>query len=58
MDIELEDLLAAYGAEILDCAEEIDPHDCEDWASMAIGWAIANGLSVDEAQDFARRYGG
>ena len=58
MDKELEDLLDDYGSEILGCAEDIDPGNEEDWNSMAIGWAIGKGLTIEDAKAFAQEYGG
>lgn len=38
---------------------EVDPDDLEHWYSLTYGWALAKGLSVEDAHKFARliRYG-
>lgn len=33
----------------------IDPGNQYDWHDMALGWAIAKGLSIDEAHRFAHK---
>lgn len=58
MSEDMTDVLRTYGAEILDQADEVDPSNEEDWRSMAIGWAIAKGMSPTDAREFAMRYGG
>lgn len=58
MNKKLEGLLDDYGTEILGRAEDIDPGNEEDWNSMTIGWAIAKGLTIDDAKAFAQEYGG
>ena len=34
-------------------SEEIDPDDEYDWHSLALGWAIAKGMKINDAQIFA-----
>lgn len=41
--------------EICSRAEEIDPDKELDWYAMSIGWALANGLSIDDAAEFASK---
>jgi len=46
-------LLPVFKAEIHDRASEIDPSSEQDWFSITLGWAIAKGLTPDEAHAFA-----
>lgn len=57
MSEDITDVLRTYGAEILDQADEVDPNNEEDWHSMAIGWAIAKGMSPEAARKFAWEHG-
>jgi len=50
---DLSPLQAKFKSEVSDRAAEIDPSDEQDWFSLTLGWAIANGLSPDEAHSFA-----
>lgn len=47
------EVLAPWQEEISDHQDKIDPGAHEDWYSMALGWAIAKGMSLDDACDFA-----
>jgi hypothetical protein len=44
---------ALYMEEVISRASQIDPGDEQDWYSMALGWAIAKGLSIAAARKFA-----
>lgn len=46
-----------FKTEICERGSEIDPDEELDWNALSVGWALANGLSVDEAHDFARIVG-
>ena len=46
---ELEEL---FRKEIVERAEEIDKDHSEDWFSLSLGWAIAKGLTPDQAYEF------
>jgi hypothetical protein len=46
-------LQAQFKTECHDHGSEIDPENNHDWLSLTIGWAIAKGLSPDNANDFA-----
>jgi hypothetical protein len=48
-----EELIELFKAECHDRATEIDPDSEEVWSSLTLGWAIAKGLSPEEARDFA-----
>ena len=39
--------------EVDDKSKEIDPDNEYDWLSLVIGWAIAKGLSPEEAIEFS-----
>lgn len=49
------DLIALFKTEVHDRAGEIDPDSRRDWFSLTLGWAIAKGLSPDDALLFALR---
>jgi hypothetical protein len=42
-----------FKKEVHDMADEIDPDNSLDWYSLTIGWAIAKGMTPDEAENFA-----
>ena len=46
-------LIPMFKAECHDRATEIDPYSEEVWSSLTLGWAIAKGVSPDDARDFA-----
>lgn len=46
-------LLPLFKSEICDQAQAIDPDEEMDWHAMSIGWAMAKGLSINEAGWFA-----
>lgn len=46
-------LVDLYKEQIVSHAAEIDPSDRHDWESMALGWAIGRGMTVEEADEFA-----
>ena len=43
-----------FAREVIDNKKLIDPYNWEDWYSLALGWAIAKGVSPDEAHNFAK----
>ena len=57
--IEHHHLVPLFKTEVADRASEIDPSSEQDWFSITLGWAIAKGLSVEDAHEFAThlRYG-
>lgn len=42
-----------FDEEILTRQKQVDPYYLEDWYSLALGWAIAKGMTLDEAHEFA-----
>jgi hypothetical protein len=46
-------LIALFKTECHARASEVDPDNCQDWFSITLGWAIAKGLSPDDAYEFA-----
>jgi len=42
-----------YKENIHDKEKEIDPQRKMDWWDMAFGWALAKGMIVEEASEFA-----
>lgn len=48
-----QNLIEEYDSEITSNATEIDGDDKEDWNSLTLGWALAKGLSIVDAQSFA-----
>jgi len=49
-----QELIALFKTECHDRASEIDFNNERDWYSITLGWAIAKGLSPDDAHDVAR----
>jgi hypothetical protein len=47
------DLLLQYQKEIWDRREDVDPSNEQDWFSLGLGWAIAKGLTPEEAHEFS-----
>jgi hypothetical protein len=48
-------LVVKFKAEISDRSDEIDQEDSElDWYSLTVGWALANGMTPDEAVGLGR----
>ena len=41
--------------ETSDKATLVDPYNEHDWKSLCLGWAIAKGLSIEDAQKFVRQ---
>jgi len=48
-----QELIELFKTECHDRAGGIDPDNIQDWFSITLGWAIAKGLSPDDAYDFA-----
>lgn len=46
-------LLTQFKTEVDDRSGEVDQYDEHDWLSLTVGWAIAKGLSPEDANDFA-----
>jgi len=46
-------LIELLKKEVDDKSKEIDPNNEFDWYSLVIGWAIAKGLSPEEAIEFS-----
>ena len=49
-----DELVSQFKTEVNDRAEEIDESGKQDGYSLTLGWAIAKGLTPDEAHEFAR----
>lgn len=41
--------------QLTDRSIEIDPQNEEDWNSLGLGWALAQGLEISEAREFVTR---
>lgn len=50
---ERDKLEALFKTEVDDKATEVDPSNSQDWFSITLGWAIAKGLSPEDAHEFA-----
>jgi hypothetical protein len=48
-----QELIELFKTECHDRASQVDPDNCLDWFCITLGWAIAKGLSPDDAYDFA-----
>ena len=46
-------LIELFKKEVTDRSEEVDPCEEEHWGSLTLGWAIAKGLSPEDAKEFA-----
>lgn len=51
--IETHPLLLEYKTQVCDQADEIDPDNSRDWHSMALGFFLGKGLSLEEANAHA-----
>ena len=47
------ELVEAFKTECDDRGAQIDPDNELDWFSLTVGWAIAKGLTPDEANELA-----
>jgi len=47
------ELEALFKVEVHDKAAEVDPGQEEDWRSLTLGWALAKGLTPEEAHEFS-----
>lgn len=45
--------LAAFKEEVTDRASDVDPDNEQDWGSLTLGWALAKGMTPNEANEFA-----
>jgi hypothetical protein len=45
--------LPLFKAEVTDKAQQIDPDSELHWLALTVGWALAKGMSPDEANEFA-----
>ncbi len=45
--------LALFKTEVTNRAKEIDPNSEMDWHALTVGWAIAKGMTPDDAHAFA-----
>lgn len=50
---QLDELCEEFAAEVYAKGEEVDPSGEHDWLSLTVGWALAKGVDVDKAQEFA-----
>lgn len=48
------DIEFQFREEVLNKKTRIDPYNSEDWYSLALGWALAKGISPDAAHNFAK----
>lgn len=48
-----DDLQALFKSEVNDKSEAVDPDNVQDWFSLTLGWAIAKGLTPEDAHAFA-----
>lgn len=53
MATDFEQLATQYRADIVARGYSIDPENREDWASMALGYALGKGYSVEDALKFS-----
>ena len=49
----LDSLAQVFKTEICDRSKEVDPENEYGWYELSLGWAIAKGLNIDDAHDFA-----
>lgn len=49
------DLEKEFKDTICALSEDIDPGEEHDWFALSLGWALAKGVSIEEAYDFALR---
>jgi len=50
------EIVDMWKKEVYDKVESIDPDSELHWESLAIGWALAKGMSPDKSIDFGRYY--
>lgn len=48
-----DELLESFRREVTDRAAEVDPDNEQDWFSLTLGWAVAKGLTPEDAHKFA-----
>jgi len=46
-------LLKKFDREVSRHSKKIDPHSEHHWLSLTVGWALANGMTPDDANEFA-----
>ena len=51
-----EALIKKWKEEVMDKCKEVDPGDELHWESLATGWALAKGVSIDESCMFGMDY--
>lgn len=49
----VQEFAALFRKECFDRSDEIDPGDEYHWESLALGWAIARGMDIEDAKKFA-----
>lgn len=49
----MEALAKQFEEEVHSKASEVDPSSEQDWYSLTLGWAIAKGLTPEQAHEFA-----
>lgn len=49
------ELRARMKEQLTDRSIEIDPENEEDWNSLGLGWALAQGMTINEAREFVTR---
>jgi hypothetical protein len=47
-------LLKKFNKEVSSKGKKIDPYSERCWLSLTIGWALANGMTPNDADEFAR----
>lgn len=43
---------ASWKLDVVDRSDVVDPVSEHDWRSLALGYAIGKGMSIEQAQDF------
>lgn len=46
-------IMYEFKTEVCDKSQDIDPEEDEDWSSLSLGYFLAKGLSIEEAQNLA-----
>jgi len=46
-------LLKKFDKEVFSKSKKIDPYSEHYWLSLTVGWALANGMTPDDANEFA-----
>lgn len=52
MNFDFESYSRLWKTEVYDKGEEVDPFNDYIWRGVAVGWAIAKGMDIEQAQEF------